>query len=144
MPAKKVAKKTAAKKSAKKPAPKKSTPAKAPSKKAVPKAKAKPAPKPAAKPEPKPISQPVVKPTPPPVAEHDDFEFDGPTKECEHCDGIGKCTSGEPYDKGHHQMFGAKLMLTSCAICLDAAGEHANSKKLVACSFCKGTGRVKS
>jgi hypothetical protein len=137
MPAKKVAKKKVAKKSAaKKPAAKKAAPKKA----AAPKVNAKPAPKPA----PKPIEKPIVKPIPPPIDEHDDFEFDGPMKECEHCDGIGKCTAGEPYDKGHHQMFGAKLMLTSCPICLEATGEHTNSKKLVACSFCKGTGQVKA
>lgn len=142
MPAKKVAKKTAAKKgTAKKPAAKKAAPVKASPKKADP---PKPKPKPAPKPAPKPIAKPSVKPIPPPVEEHDDFEFDGPMKECEHCDGIGKCTAGEPYDKGHHKVFGAKLMLTSCIPCLEAAGEHSNSKKLVECSFCKGTGQVKA
>jgi hypothetical protein len=66
-----------------------------------------------------------------------------PEKECEHCLGAGKCTAGEPYDKGHHQVFGSKVILTSCPDCLEADGEHRNSKKLVACRICGGTGQVK-
>jgi hypothetical protein len=137
MPAKKVAKKKVAKKSvAKKPAAKKATPKKS----APPKTKAKTRPAP----DPKPVAKPIVRPIPLPIEEPDDFDYDGPMKECEHCDGIGKCTAGEPYDKGHHQLFGAKLMLTSCMTCLEASGEHKNSKKLVSCSFCKSTGQVKA
>jgi hypothetical protein len=63
-------------------------------------------------------------------------------KECEHCQGVGKCTAGEPYDKGHHQTFGARVMLTSCFDCLEAAGEHRNSKKIVQCRICGGIGKV--
>jgi hypothetical protein len=76
------------------------------------------------------------------IEEH--HEETGPRVECEHCLGAGKCTAGEPYDKGHHQMFGAKLILTSCFDCLEAAGEHRNSKKLVACRVCGGSGMVKA
>ncbi len=65
-------------------------------------------------------------------------------KECEHCLGTGKCTAGEPYDKGHHQMFGSKVILTSCMVCLEAAGEHTNSKKLVKCRVCDGSGKVEA
>jgi hypothetical protein len=65
-------------------------------------------------------------------------------KECEHCLGTGKCTAGEPYDKGHHQVFGSKVILTSCVDCLEAAGEHSNSKKLVFCRICGGTGEVEA
>jgi hypothetical protein len=65
-------------------------------------------------------------------------------KGCEHCAGTGKCAAGEPYDKGHHQMFGSKVRLTSCAECLEALGEHRNSKKLVACRICRGTGKVRA
>ena len=80
---------------------------------------------------PKKVEEPKVKP-------------DVNLKECEHCQGVGKCTAGEPYDKGHHQMFGAKVMLTSCMDCLEAAGEHRNSKKIVQCRVCKGTGKVEA
>jgi len=125
MPAKKVAKKKAVKKAA----PKKAAPPKTKTKKTVPKKTATP----------RVTSKPIHMPDP-----EDDFLSDGPMKECEHCDGIGRCTAGEPYDKGHHQMFGAKLMLTSCPVCLEASGEHKNSKKLVGCSFCKGTGQIKA
>jgi hypothetical protein len=62
--------------------------------------------------------------------------------ECEHCLGAGKCTAGEPYDKGHHQVFGSKVMMTSCFECLESSGEHRNSKKLVACRVCGGSGMV--
>ncbi len=65
-----------------------------------------------------------------------------PQKDCEHCEGNGKCTLGEPYDPGHHQSFGAKIRLTSCMDCLEAAGEHHNSEKLVKCRICGGTGKV--
>lgn len=65
-----------------------------------------------------------------------------PQKDCEHCEGTGKCAAGEPYDKGHHQMFGSRVRLTSCIECLDAAKEHRNSKKLVTCRICGGTGKM--
>ena len=67
---------------------------------------------------------------------------DAAQRECDHCLATGKCTAGEPYDKGHHQMFGSKVILTSCFDCLEAAGEHRNSKKLVKCRICGGTGMV--
>jgi hypothetical protein len=91
----------------------------------------------------------VKKAAPKPVVKKvldDEIEdrLDVPMKDCEHCDGIGKCTDGEPYDKGHHHLFGSKVMLTSCADCLEAGGEHRNSKKIVACRFCKGTGKVEA
>jgi hypothetical protein len=109
------AKKTVPKKATNKPAPKKATPKKVAPKKAAPKK----------------VEEPKIKP-------------DVNLKECEHCQGVGKCTAGEPYDKGHHQMFGARIMLTSCFDCLETAGEHRNSKKIVACRFCKGTGKVEA
>jgi hypothetical protein len=65
-----------------------------------------------------------------------------PQEECEHCEGRGKCSAGEPYDPGHHQSFAPKIRLTSCIECLEAAGEHHNSKKLVVCHVCGGTGKV--
>jgi hypothetical protein len=88
------------------------------------------------------VKSPVKSPRPKKVVE--EITENLPEKECEHCLGAGKCTAGEPYDKGHHKVFGSKLVLTSCLDCLEAAGEHANSKKLVACNVCKGTGKVKS
>ncbi len=72
------------------------------------------------------------KPTPPP----------GEPVECSHCEGTGKCGKGQPYDKGHHQGLFADFRLTSCFECLDAAGESRNTKKLVVCRFCLGTGKV--
>jgi hypothetical protein len=115
MPAKKKAalKKIAKKTSAKKAATKKATPKKAAPKKAIPK-----------------------------KVEEPELKSEVNLKECEHCRGVGKCTAGEPYDRGHHQMFGAKVMLTSCFDCLEAAGEHRNSKKIVKCRICGGTGKV--
>ncbi len=77
-------------------------------------------------------------------AEEPDVKADVKLKDCEHCEGIGKCTAGEPYDKGHHQMFGSRVILTSCPDCLDAAQEHRNSKKIVACRICQGTGKVEA
>jgi hypothetical protein len=65
-----------------------------------------------------------------------------PQKDCEHCEGTGKCTAGEPYDPSHHQSITPQVRLTSCQDCLEAAGEHRNSKKLVACRICGGTGKV--
>lgn len=113
---KKIAKKTATKKAAaKKATPKKAAPKKAMPPKAVPKK----------------VEEPELKP-------------EVTLKECEHCRGVGKCTAGEPYDKGHHRMFGAKVMLTSCFDCLEAAGEHRNSKKIVKCRICGGTGKVEA
>jgi hypothetical protein len=78
------------------------------------------------------------------IEEPEEIRTDVAMKDCEHCEGIGKCTAGEPYDKGHHQMFGSKVMLTSCMDCLEVAGEHGNSKKIVACRVCKGTGKVEA
>ena len=86
------------------------------------------------------VAKKVVKKIEEPIEERLDVSM----KECEHCEGIGKCTGGEPYDKGHHQMFGSKVMLTSCMDCLEEAGEHGNSKKIVACRVCKGTGKVEA
>ena len=65
-----------------------------------------------------------------------------PQKDCEHCEGTGKCTAGEPYDPGHHQSVTPQVRLTSCVDCLSAAGEHGNSKKIVVCRICGGTGKV--
>ena len=78
----------------------------------------------------------IPKPTPEPEMPS------GPLKDCDHCDATGKCAAGEPYDKGHHQMFGSKIRLTSCIECLENAGEHHNSKKLVVCSYCRGLGKI--
>lgn len=63
--------------------------------------------------------------------------------DCSHCDGTGKCAAGEPYDKMHHKGVFAQIRLTSCSECLEASGESRNSKKMVNCRFCKGTGKVK-
>ncbi len=62
--------------------------------------------------------------------------------ECSHCEGTGKCGKGQPYDKGHHQGLFADFRLTSCFECLDAAGESRNTKKLIVCRICLGTGKV--
>ena len=62
--------------------------------------------------------------------------------DCTHCDATGTCAAGQPYDKSHHQGIFNKVILTSCQECLVAAGESHNSKKLVDCRFCKGTGKV--
>jgi len=136
---KKVAKKAAAKptgksanKTAKKAAPKKavrSKPAKAPAKKqAIATRIVEPV-----------IPQPAlpVFPVPPPE----------PTEpkeyiECEHCLGVGKCSAGSPFDRGHHQALFREDILTSCQECLMAAGKALNSKKLVACRICSGSGKV--
>jgi hypothetical protein len=101
---------------------------KAAKKKAVPKKVAKKA-----------VKKPVTK-----KVEEPGYKPNAAIKECEHCEGVGKCTAGEPYDKGHHQMFGAKVMLTSCIDCLEAAGEHRNSKKIVACRICGGAGKIEA
>ncbi len=134
-PTKKAAQKSA-KKAAKKDAPKKAAPSKKPApKKAAPGMS---------------VPQRAIEPTPmrapEPIAEHleEHHEDTAGMVECEHCLGAGKCTAGEPYDKGHHQVFGAKLILTSCFDCLEAGGEHRNSKKLVACRVCGGRGLVKA
>ncbi len=85
---------------------------------------------------PTPAPEPPVQPTPPPP----------PKKKlginCEHCDATGICAAGTPYDKSHGQMFGAKPRMTSCVECLEAAGEHRNSKKLVNCRYCDGDGKI--
>jgi len=130
--------------------PAKKKPAKA-SSKAKPAAKSKPAakPKPAAKkpakPEKKPAPQPVapappkkieiVTPPAPPIDPKD-------LVDCTYCDATGTCAAGQPYDKTHHQGIFNKVILTSCQECLIASGESHNSKKLVDCRFCKGTGKV--
>mgnify|MGYP000110391872 CR=1 FL=1 len=62
--------------------------------------------------------------------------------ECSHCEGTGKCAKGHPYDKGRHQGLFADFRLTSCFECLDAAGESRNTKKLIVCRICHGTGKV--
>lgn len=62
--------------------------------------------------------------------------------DCTHCDGTGKCAAGQPYDKMRHQGVFARIRLTSCWECLEAAGERRNSKKLVNCRLCGGTGKV--
>ncbi len=66
----------------------------------------------------------------------------GKTVECEHCRGVGKCTYGDLYDQGRHQGVFAQNRLTSCKACLDVAGKTPNSKKLVTCSLCGGSGEV--
>jgi hypothetical protein len=140
------------KKAAQKPAAKK-TPTKKAAKKSDKKAVKKVAP--AKKPAPKKavphqaVPQRVIEPAPmrapAPIQEQVEEHQEDTTGmvECDHCLGAGKCTAGEPYDKGHHHVFGAKLILTSCFDCLEAAGEHRNSKKLVACRICGGRGLVK-
>ncbi len=158
MPAKKKAsgkkaakKKAAAKKKVSKKTPVKKAVKKAPAKKKVSKKKAV---KKAVKkkvPEKKTVEEAVKKkeiietapePQPEPVVEK---QPEKPKKQgipCEHCDATGVCAAGTPYDKTHGQMFGAKVRLTSCPECLEAAGEHSNSKKLVNCRICGGDGEV--
>jgi hypothetical protein len=142
MPAKK---KAAAKKTAKKAPAKMATPKKT-AKKVSPKQESpvkKAAPKKAAPPR---VLEPAPQRIPKPIETHleEHHEETGDMVECEHCLGAGKCTAGEPYDKGHHQVFGAKLIMTSCFDCLEATGEHRNSKKLVGCRICSGRGLVKA
>jgi len=172
MPAKKKAKTTVKKKKVVKKAPKtvarkavkKSAPKKT-AKKSIPKKTAakKTAPKKAAAPKPAPIIEkkmPVIVPPPPPPAPTPPpprlpsyaappTPPPPPAKpkeklgiKCEHCDATGVCAAGTPYDKSHGQTFGAKVLMTSCVECLDAAGEHRNSKKLVTCRICEGDGKV--
>ena len=152
MPAKKAAKKKIAKKAAGKVAKKSAA---KPARKAAKKVAKKAAPKKAAKtrpvkapvekkivapqvPEPMMIKpEPQIVPTPSPApAEPKELI------ECEHCQGIGKCSAGSPFDRGHHQGLFREDILTSCHECLLAAGKALNSKKLVACRFCGGTGKV--
>ena len=128
---KKVSKKAPAKKTVKKTAPKKAVKKKVAKKKAVKKAVEK---REKIEPKPEPQAKPVIEKKP-----------EKPKKKgipCEHCDGTGVCAAGSPYDKTHGQMFGAKVRLTSCQECLQAAGEHSNSKKLVDCRICGGDGEV--
>jgi len=94
-------------------------------------AKAPSRPKPEVRPEPKPA------PPPPPPEPKKKLGID-----CEHCDATGVCAAGTPYDKTHGQTFGARTRMTSCVPCLEAAGEHKNSKKLVPCRICDGDGQV--
>jgi len=126
--------------------PVKKTAAKA-AKKAKAKPKAKPSPKikkPATKktaPKTAPVTvkrvvESVVAPSPPPLSEPKDLV------ECRHCEGTGKCAAGQPYDKSHHQGIFTNARLTSCVDCLIGAGESHNSKKLVDCRLCHGTGKV--
>lgn len=154
MPAKKKAKLVAKKKGAVKKAAKKVSP-KAQPKKAVPKKAVKKAPpkKPAAKEKPVVVKE-IMKapPRPAPVLEEkiEVAKAPEPPKpkppklgiDCEHCDATGICAAGTPYDRSHGQMFGAKVRMTSCPECLEAAGEHSNSKKLVKCRICDGDGKV--
>ena len=143
MPAQKKAKttkkKTAVKKTAKKVAKKavkKSAPKKAAQKKTVPK---KPLKKPKTKPvvEKKIVVPPPPEPAPPPPPPKKKLGID-----CDHCDATGICAAGTPYDKSRGQTFGAKVRMTSCVECLEEAGEHKNSKKLVKCRLCDGDGKV--
>lgn len=143
MPAKKKAKttkkKTAVKKTAKKVAKKavrKSAPKKAAQKKIVSK---KPLKKPKTKPvvEKKIVVPPPPEPAPPPPPPKKKLGID-----CDHCDATGICAAGTPYDKSRGQTFGAKVRMTSCVECLEEAGEHKNSKKLVKCRLCDGDGKV--
>jgi hypothetical protein len=139
------AKKAAAKKTGK-PAKTKAKP-KAASK---PKPKTKPAkivsPKPKKQFEKKPVIAPTPKPkpvfVPAPIAPPEPPIDPKDLIECEHCDGTGKCAAGQPYDKSHHQGIFGKLILTSCMDCLVASSESHNSKKMVDCRFCRGTGKV--
>lgn len=62
--------------------------------------------------------------------------------ECSHCLGAGKCTAGEIFDRDRHQNLFQQQRLTSCLECLASAGKSRNSKKLVPCRICGGTGRV--
>lgn len=80
---------------------------------------------------------PKVTPPPPPPEPKKKLGID-----CEHCDATGICAAGTPYDKSHGQTFGAKVRMTSCPDCLEAAGEHRNSKKLVKCRICEGDGKI--
>jgi hypothetical protein len=152
MPAKKTAKKTAKKKApaskktakkAKKKAPaskktasrKKTVSAKKPTAKK----------KPAAKKEPVKIDEPKMqKPvaTEAPSVEQPAPRADVEMVECSHCQGVGKCTFGDTYDKDRHQSIFQEQILTSCVDCLVAAGKARNSKKIVACRICGGTGQV--
>jgi hypothetical protein len=147
MPAKKKAKKPARTKAVKKAATKKKVAKKKAVKKVAEKKTAKKAfPKIAAifkksKPE-KPVIEepPAVEPVvekPPEKPKKEKLGID-----CEHCDATGICAAGTPYDKSRGQMFGAKIRMTSCVDCLQAAGEHRNSKKLVNCRECDGDGKV--
>ena len=122
--AKKAVKKSAPKKTAKKPAAK----------------------KPVAKPKAKPVIEKKVAPPPPPKPPPPPPPPPPPKKklgiDCDHCDASGICAAGNPYDRSHGQQFGAKTRMTSCVECLEAAGEHKNSKKLVHCRHCDGDGKV--
>lgn len=137
MPAKKKAKttkkKAAVKKTAKK-AVKKSAPKKATKEKTVPK-------KPVKKPKAKPAVEKMVvtppEPAPPPPPPKKKLGID-----CDHCDATGICAAGNPYDRSRGQTFGAKVRITSCVECLEEAGEHKNSKKLVKCRLCDGDGKI--
>ena len=62
--------------------------------------------------------------------------------ECPHCLGTGRCTAGDIFDKDRHQGLFQEQLLTSCIECLTAAGKPRNSKKLVVCRICNGTGEV--
>jgi len=125
---KKPAKKAASKKEAKKPVVKKKQPQKTVTKKA-----------------PKETPKPLIEPTPPPPpipVEEKPVKKEKQGIPCTHCDGTGVCAAGSPYDKTRGQIFGAQVRLTSCPDCLQAAGEHSNSKKLVDCNVCGGDGEV--
>lgn len=129
MPAKKM---SASSKTSKKASGAKLTKKTAAKKTAKDKNKAKPASKPSPSKETHLTREPVT-PSPAPTVE---------LIECDHCEGSGKCAKGTPYDKGHHQGLFADVRLTSCFECLDAAGESRNTKKLIVCRICKGTGKV--
>lgn len=62
--------------------------------------------------------------------------------DCVHCDGSGRCSGGQPYDKDRHQSIFKEILLISCTDCLSAAGKSRKSKKMVKCRICQGTGKV--
>ncbi len=64
--------------------------------------------------------------------------------ECSHCKGVGRCTYGELYDQDRHLALFSDTRLTSCKMCLNASGKSPNSKKLVTCSVCGGSGKVEA
>jgi hypothetical protein len=130
---KKVSKKKEIKKSAKKVTAKKTVSKKKIAKKA--------APKKAPKETPKPIIEPTPAPPPIPVEKKPEKK-EKQGIPCTHCDATGVCAAGSPYDKTRGQLFGAQVRLTSCPDCLQAAGEHSNSKKLVDCRLCDGDGEI--
>ena len=62
--------------------------------------------------------------------------------DCDNCDGSGRFSAGQPYDKYRHQSIFKEILLISCTDCLLAAGKSRKSKKMVKCRICQGTGKV--